>query len=279
MRTVAGIAPPGIGPTLLLGIMSLSLFMIVAFVADPLGIVSLVGVLLACSSAFMGFFHRDPDRPIRRGTNLLVSPADGRVMFVVRERATGRRPTKEELEIGDIEVDPHLGDWFPEPCLEPLKYSTEQRWEMVPEGEESATDSIRIAIYMSPLDVHVQRSPLAGNIVHMEHRTGKGRKRGPHLRASRKESEGNERIRTVVEGDNGNRVEITQISGAAARTIIPFVGPGESLRRGQRIGMIRFGSRVDIRFPADDSEVLVARDSILFAGQDKIASILAYESE
>ena len=279
MRTVAGIAPPGIGPTLLLGIMSLSLFMIVAFVADPLGIVSLVGVLLACSSAFMGFFHRDPDRPIPRGNNLLVSPADGRVMFVVRERATGRRPTKEELEIGDIEVDPHLGDWFPEPCLEPLKYSTEQRWEMVPEGEESATDSIRIAIYMSPLDVHVQRSPLAGNIVHMEHRTGKGRRRGPHLRASRKESDGNERIRTVVEDETGRRVEITQISGAAARTIIPFTGLGQTLRRGQRIGMIRFGSRVDIRFHADYSEVLVSKDSILLAGQDKIVSVMVHESE
>ena len=276
---MAGIAPPGVGPTLLLGVMSLSTFMVVVFVSDPSGIVSLVGVLLACSSAFIGFFHRDPDRPIPRENGILVSPADGRVMFVVRERSTGRRPTQQEIESGEIVVEHYMGDWFPESCPEPLRYSTEQRWEKVSEGEESASDSIRIAIYMSPLDVHVQRSPLAGNIVHMEHRTGKGRKRGPHLRASRKESEGNERIRTVVEGDNGNRVEITQISGAAARTIIPFVGPGESLRRGQRIGMIRFGSRVDIRFPADDSEVLVARDSILFAGQDKIASILAYESE
>ena len=276
---MAGIAPPGIGPTLLLGVMSLSIFMIVVFVADPSGIVSLVAVLLACSSAFIGFFHRDPDRPIPRENGLLVSPADGRIMFVVRERATGRRPTQEEVEDGGIEIDPHMGDWFPEPCSEPLRYSTEQRWEKVPEGEESITDSIRIAIYMSPLDVHVQRSPLAGNIVHMEHRTGKGRRRGPHLRASRKESEGNERIRTVVEGENKDRVEITQISGAAARTIIPFTGPGEPLRRGQRIGMIRFGSRVDIRFPASNFEAIVSEGSILLAGQDKIARDLNLESE
>ena len=276
---MAGIAPPGIGPTLLLGIMSLSIFMIVVFVADPSGIVSLVGVLLACSSAFIGFFHRDPDRLIPRENGLLVSPADGRVMFVVRERSTGRRPTQKEVEDGGIEVDPHMGDWFPEPCSEPLRYSTEQRWEKVSEGEESITDSIRIAIYMSPLDVHVQRSPLAGSIVHMEHRTGKGRRRGPHLKASRKESEGNERIRTVVEGETEDRVEITQISGAAARTIIPFVGPGEPLRRGQRIGMIRFGSRVDIRFPASNFETIVSEGSILLAGQDKIARAVNLESE
>ncbi len=279
MRNVVGIAPPGIGPTFLLGIMSLSTFMIVVFVADPSGIISLAGVLLACSSAFLAFFHRDPDRPIPRANGLLVSPADGRVMFVVRERATGRRPTQEEVQTGRIEVDHHMGDWFPEPCSQPLSYSTEQRWEKVPEGEESRLDSIRIAIYMSPLDVHVQRSPLAGSIVHMEHRTGKGRKRGPYLRASRKESEGNERIRTVVEHETESRVEITQISGAVARTIVPYIGPSESLRRGQRFGMIRFGSRVDIRFSADNYEVLVSKGSIILAGQDKIARVLNFESE
>tara|TARA_B100000965_G_scaffold323081_1_gene284737 strand:- start:711 stop:1550 length:840 start_codon:yes stop_codon:yes gene_type:complete len=279
VRNVAGIAPPGLGPTLLLGIMSLSTFMIAVLVADPSGIISLIGVLLACNCAFMAFFHRDPDRPIPRTNGLLVSPADGCVMFVVRERATGRRPTQDELQSNRIEVDPHMGDWFPEPCSQPLRYSTEQRWEKVSEGEESRLDSIRIAIYMSPLDVHVQRSPLAGSIVHMEHRTGKGRRRGPHLRASRKESEGNERIRTVVEHEAGRRVEITQISGAVARTIVPYTGPGESLRRGQRIGMIRFGSRVDIRFSADNYEVLVSKGSILLAGQDKIAQDMNLESE
>ena len=102
---MAGIAPPGVGPTLLLGVMSLSTFMVVVFVSDPSGIVSLVGVLLACSSAFIGFFHRDPDRPIPRENGILVSPADGRVMFVVRERSTGRRPTQQEIESGGIEVD------------------------------------------------------------------------------------------------------------------------------------------------------------------------------
>ena len=103
---------------------------------------------------------------------------------------------------------------------------------------------------MSPLDVHVNRSPIAGTITRMEHRTGKGLRRGPFVPAYRKESAWNERVRTVFERDDGLRVESTQISGRLARTIAPWSGEGDTMRRGQRYGMIRLGSRVDVRVPA-----------------------------
>ena len=103
---------------------------------------------------------------------------------------------------------------------------------------------------MSPLDVHVNRSPIAGKIIRMEHRTGKGRRRGPFLPAFRKESEYNERVRTLFEREDGLIVEVMQISGALARTIIPWTGEGDEMRRGERFGMIRLGSRVDVRVPA-----------------------------
>ena len=110
---------------------------------------------------------------------------------------------------------------------------------------------------MSPLDVHVNRAPRAAKIIAMEHRTGKGKRRGPFAPAYRKESEFNERIRTVFEAEDGERIEVMQISGALARTIVPWKGIGDTLRRGERYGMIRLGSRVDVRVPANLYQPLV----------------------
>ena len=171
-------------------------------------------------------------------------------MFVRREKAVGRRPSNSEKN--QIERDELTGDWYPEPCEEPLSFQTEQRFVGVDEGEESDNDVWRIAIFMSPLDVHVNRSPIASEIIRMEHRTGKGLRRGPFLPAFKKESEFNERVRSLFKSSEGLIVEVTQISGALARTIIPWVTEGVQLRRGERFGMIRLGSRVDIRAPARD---------------------------
>ena len=200
-------------------------------------------------AVFFANFWRDPDRPIPKDSGVLVSPADGRVMFVRRERANGRRPSKIEREKESIEQDAFTGDWYPEPCNDTLSFETEQRFVAV-EKEPQDTDVWRVAIFMSPLDVHVNRAPFASTIIAMEHRTGKGRRRGPFAPAFRKESEYNERVRTIFESEDGKRVEVMQISGALARTIIPWKGIGDTLRRGERYGMIRLGSRVDVRVPA-----------------------------
>ena len=224
---------------------------IVGTLIDPLsGLVPLFGMLCLMTSAFFVNFWRDPDRPIPKAAGVLVSPADGHVMFVRRERATGRRPSRKEIDSGHIEHDELTGEWAPEPCKHPLEFETEQRFEAVPEGEEDVLDVIRIAIFMSPLDVHVNRSPFAASIERMEHRTGKGLKRGPFRPAYKKESQYNERVRTVFLNDEGMRIEVNQISGALARTIVPWSGIGDAMRRGQRFGMIRLGSRVDVRAPA-----------------------------
>ena len=107
----------------------------------------------------------------------------------------------------------------------------------------------RIAIFMSPLDVHVNRAPCEAVIERMEHRVGKGRKRGPFLPAMKKESENNERVRAVFLTKDDIRIEVCQISGALARTIVPWLSVDSKVRRGQRYGMIRLGSRVDTRAP------------------------------
>jgi len=192
----------------------------------------------------------------------LVSPADGHAMFLRRERAVGRRPSKADIARGCVETDPLTGDWFPQPLDDPLSFETEQRYEAVKAGEEQPTDVWRLAIFMSPLDVHVNRAPCAGTVERIEHRTGKGLRRGPFRAAYTKESEHNERVRSVHLLENGHRIELNQISGALARTVVPYVFDGDPVRRGQRIGMIRLGSRVDLRVPAEAyiSSIITAED-------------------
>ena len=247
-------------PVLLTSSMGIAALLVAVYVDPVMHLVTLTGVLTLMLSAFLANFFRDPDRPIPKDEGVLVSPADGHVMFVTREMANGRRPSKEELSSGDCEEDPLTGTWYPEALAEPLTFENEQRWSKVDKGEESSNDVWRIAIFMSPLDVHVNRVPEAGKIVRMEHRTGKGKRRGPFLPAFKKESEFNERVRTVLECATSSkstgkmRVEVTQIAGALARTIVPWSGEGDIMRRGQRYGMIRVGSRVDLRVPADKFE-------------------------
>ena len=247
---MAGLAHGGHAPVLITFMMGVS-SIIVGSLIDPLsGLIPLFGILCIMTSAFFVNFWRDPDRPIPKQPGVLVSPADGHVMFIRRERATGRRPSKKDYDAGKVEHDDLTGDWMPQPCQNPLEFATEQRFEPVERGEEKDTDVYRIAVFMSPLDVHVNRSPMAATIERMEHRTGKGMKRGPFRPAYKKESEYNERVRTVFVDEAGLRLEVTQISGALARTIVPWQGIGDAMRRGQRYGMIRLGSRVDLRAPA-----------------------------
>ena len=259
---MAGLAPGGHGPVLMMSMMGVSA-LIIGTIIDPVaGLIPMFGILCLMAAAFMVNFWRDPDRPIPRTEGILVSPADGNAMFLRRERAIGRRPTRDEVQGGETEHDALSGDWHPRPLENPLSFATEQQFESVKPGEEGPEDVWRLAIFMSPLDVHVNRAPDAGVLERIEHRTGKGLRRGPFRAAFKKESQYNERVRSVYLLDNGVRIEMTQISGALARTVLPYVGQDAQVRRGQRIGMIRLGSRVDLRVPAHlySSSVLTAEN-------------------
>ena len=260
---MAGLAPGGHGPVLTMSTMGISALIIGTLIDPVAGLIPLFGMGSLMTAVFLGYFWRDPDRPIPRTDGVLVSPADGHAMFLRRERAVGRRPTKEHISLGQIEQDDLTGDWFPEPLNDPLTFETEQRYAPVLPGQEQPSDVWRLAIFMSPLDVHVNRAPGAGIVERMEHRTGKGLRRGPFRPAYTKVSEHNERVRSVHLLDNGIRIEVTQISGALARTVLPYLYEGDALRRGQRIGMIRLGSRVDLRVPAEayTSSIITAEEN------------------
>ena len=131
-------------------------------------------------------------------------------------------------------------------------------------GDEEMT---RVSIFMSVFDVHINRSPIAGVVRRMAYVPGK------FLNADLdKASEDNERQHFMVESPDGTRVGFTQIAGLVARRIMAFVREGDAVQAGERVGLIRFGSRVDVYLPAGTgARVLLGQRSI--AGETVIGEI------
>lgn len=116
----------------------------------------------------------------------------------------------------------------------------------VQEKEFLESTARRVAIFMNVFDVHVNRAPVTGVVTKMQHRPGE-------YKAASRQDAGlrNEQQAVVLEGEYGQRVLVVQIAGLLARRIIPFIKPGQQLARGERFGMICFGSRVDVYLPPD----------------------------
>ncbi|MBL7033036.1 MAG: phosphatidylserine decarboxylase [Candidatus Delongbacteria bacterium] len=123
-----------------------------------------------------------------------------------------------------------------------------------------------VAVFMSPLDVHINRMPVSGQVRDVIHRPGR------HGAAfSRKADTANEHTLLFVEGEQIS-VLVKQIAGAVARRIVVDVQPGATLQAGERFGMIKFGSRVDLFFPRQ-VEVLVQPGDRVIAGESIIGEI------
>lgn len=125
----------------------------------------------------------------------------------------------------------------------------------------------RVSIFMSVFDVHINRTPISGTVKSVVYIAGK------FLNADLdKASEDNERQHILVERRDGVRIGFTQIAGLVARRIVPFVKPGDMVAAGQRIGLIRFGSRVDVYLPAGTAPK-VALGQRIVAGETVLARI------
>jgi phosphatidylserine decarboxylase len=162
-------------------------------------------------------FYRDPERAIPPAPNVIVSPADGEVVYV-RESRNGSLPTSTKG-----------GRSYP---LSELTKTTLQM-----------RDAAVIGIAMTLLDVHVNRAPIAGRIAVSKHVPGLfGSLRRPEMILQ------NERMTTVIQHDD-LEVGVVQIASRLVRQIVSFVHESEDVARGQRIGMIRFGSQVDLVLP------------------------------
>ncbi len=188
--------------------------------------------LLLLSGGVFAFF-RDPERVVPQGDKLLVSPADGQVSMIAQ------LPPPPELQRTTEDGGPGLG----------------------------AQPVTRISIFMSVFDVHINRSPNSGTIRRIVYIPG------AFMNADLdKASEENERQHVLVERADGTTIGFTQIAGLIARRIVPFVKPGDIVAAGQRVGLIRFGSRVDVYLPAGtDPKVLLGQRVI--AGETVLAEI------
>ena len=125
----------------------------------------------------------------------------------------------------------------------------------------------RVSIFMSVFDVHINRTPVTGVVKTVIYIAGK------FLNADLdKAREENERQHFLIERADGVRIGFTQIAGLIARRIVPFVKPGDALIVGQRVGLIRFGSRVDVYLPAGTApRVVLGQRSV--AGETVLAMI------
>jgi phosphatidylserine decarboxylase len=134
------------------------------------------------------------------------------------------------------------------------------------ELEMGVAPRARVSVFMSVFDVHVNRAPASGQIERIVYRPGK------FFNADLdKASEENERNGIVIR-TGGGRVGIVQIAGLLARRIVCFVRDGQNVSAGDRVGLIRFGSRVDIYLP-DGARLLVAEGQTALAGETLIADL------
>ena len=188
--------------------------------------------LLALAGGVFAFF-RDPERVVPLGDRLIVSPADGMVLLIAL-----------------VSPPPEL-----------------QGGNEVSGRGLSSQPVTRVSIFMSVFDVHINRAPVAGTVKRVVYIPGK------FMNADLdKASDENERQHLLIEKSDGTTIGFTQIAGLVARRIVPFVKPGDIVAAGQRVGLIRFGSRVDVYLPAGtDSKVLVGQKVI--AGETVLAEV------
>lgn len=175
----------------------------------------------AAVGGFLAYFFRDPERLVPHDVDLVVSPADGKVM---------------------------------------IAGPSDLRW--APPGEWK-----QITIFLSPMDVHINRSPVSGRVTRIDYRPGK------FLPAYNKGSNDNE-LNEVWVDHAGRTVVFRQVVGILARRIVCRVHEGDMLERGQRVGLMKFGSRMDVFLPTD-AELRVAVGQRVVGGETVLATLRA----
>ena len=188
-------------------------------------------------------FYRDPERTPPRG-DVVVSPADGEVIYV-RVARDGVVPVS-------------------------TKHGRDYTLEELARTELRTRDAVVVGIAMSFLDVHVNRAPIAGRVTLQRHFPGLfGSLKDPEMMLR------NERATTVIERP-GLQVAVVQIASRLVRQIVSYVGADENVGLGQRIGVIRLGSQVDLVVPArPDLEVVVQAGDRVRAGESVLARLSA----
>ncbi|MCU0582131.1 MAG: phosphatidylserine decarboxylase family protein [Syntrophales bacterium] len=158
-----------------------------------------IGLISCIFTLFVLSFFRDPERTVPEGQNVVVSPADGKVVVIKN----------------------------------------------IYEPDYLREEVTQVSIFLSVFNVHVNRAPLGGVIETVKYNPGSF-----HLASVDKASLDNEQIGMVIRGGN-RKILVKQIAGFIARRVICYAKPGDVIKKGDRYGLIRFGSRADIFLPKD----------------------------
>ena len=139
--------------------------------------------------------------------------------------------------------------------------------EKVFENEYLLSECIKVSIFMSPLNVHVNRYPITGTVVYEKYHPGKY-----FIASYPKSSELNEHQSVVIEGENGVRILVKQIAGAMARRVVCYAKVGDRASQGDDLGFIKFGSRVDVFLPSE-TKILVSLHEKVVGNKTIIATL------
>jgi phosphatidylserine decarboxylase len=184
-------------------------FAVVVYLLWPRGIpLAALGLLLALFSLW---FFRNPDRTPPSGAGVVVSPADGRIVYAGES----------------------------------------------PPGRYALVAGKRVSVFMSPIDVHVNRAPVTGRVASVRYHKG-----AFHVASVDKASLMNEQNGVAIATPEGRTVTYVQIAGMLARRIVCDLKEGDAVLQGQRVGLIRFGSRVDLYLPAEVRLSVVPGDRV-----------------
>ncbi|MDH3446387.1 MAG: phosphatidylserine decarboxylase family protein [Deltaproteobacteria bacterium] len=182
----------------------------------------LIGFLGVALGVFLTWFFRDPERHTPEAAGLVVAPADGKVVSIVR-----------------IDNGPF------------------------PEGAKT-----RVSIFMSPFDVHINRMPVKGVVEEVHHRPGM------FFAAYKDEAvEQNEQNAMLIGEAGGRKLGVVQVAGFLARRVVCKARKGDNLERGERFGLIMFGSRTDLYLPLD-AEVAVKEGDKVKGGETVIGRLV-----
>jgi len=193
----------------------------------------IIGWPLALLTFGVFAFFRDPVRVVPQDDRAIIAPADGLVTLI------SQVPPPRELQNEDGSGSRGMG----------------------------AERGSRVSIFMSVFDVHINRAQVAGTLRRIVYIPGK------FLNADLdKASEDNERQHFLIERSDGTQIGFTQIAGLIARRIVPFTKPGDIVAAGQRVGLIRFGSRVDVYLPVGTQPRVVLGQKV-YAGESVLAEL------
>ena len=180
----------------------------------------LLAVVITILALWVAYFFRDPERSGERGTNIVVAPADGKLIMIT-------------------EVD------------EPAFIGGRAK---------------RLSIFMNVFNVHVNRYPVDGTVEYVQYNAGK------FLNAAAEKSSVENEQSSVGIDTGANRVLVRQIAGLIARRIVTYSQKGQQVKQGDRMGLIRFGSRVDVFLPAE-AKLRVQLGTLTTAGTTVLAEL------